>query len=127
MMKRPFLLPLSSLLAGLLVGVMAVWFSVSQTQPVASLPALKSGYTVSILETGTKVGFFSMQPRYQILISLKNSPYGHSTDLSLYNFDEDMSRYLQQSIVTESTEGITFTQASGHTLFVPRRWYVGGR
>ncbi|MFB9245591.1 hypothetical protein IV454_27485 [Massilia antarctica] len=127
MMKRPLLLSLFSLLAGPLVGAIAFWSAVSQRQAVTTLPALESGYTVSILETGTEVGLFSAQPRYQIFISMKASPYGHPSDLSLYNHGEDVVRYLQRSRVTESIEGIIFTQASGHTLFVPRQWYAGGR
>lgn len=62
MMKCPLLLSLFSLLAGLLAGAIAFWSAVSQRQAVATLPALESGYTVSILESGTEAGLFALCP-----------------------------------------------------------------
>lgn len=104
-----------------------VWLMKSKETPLYIYPQLRHGITLEVMEEGTRLTFLRAEPRYVLHISRKRSSYGHDVDISLYNYDEEMIAYLRKGRVVEDDNGITFTQASGHAVFVPRQWYEGGR
>lgn len=103
------------------------WLMKSKAAPLFVYSQLRHGVTVEVLEEGTRLAFLRAEPRYILHISRRQSPYGHDVDISLFNFDEELITYLHRGRVTEDGQGITFTQASGHSIFIPRKWYEGGR
>ena len=114
-------------LLGLIAALGSCCLITTNKSPIYTYPKFKSGYAVIIQESGARFGLFSIHPRYSLRISQNRGLTGHDFDVTLLNADEDIRAYLAQGRVVENAEGITFSQPSGHSVFVPRQWYVGGR
>lgn len=111
---------------GTVIAILLSFIRVEGT-PLFTYPELRHGITVKVMKDGTKLTFFHIEPRYILSISRKRSPYVHEVDIPLFNFDKEMTAYLQRSSVTEDENGITFKQPSGHATFIPRSAYQSGR
>ncbi|WP_374517366.1 hypothetical protein [Undibacterium squillarum] len=110
------------------VSMMAIYlWLTSEEDPLFTYPELRHGITVKVVKAGTSLTFLHSEPRYILSISRKRSLYEHEVEISLFNFDEDMTAYLQRSSVTKDENGITFKQPSGHAVFIPQSAYEGGR
>lgn len=114
-------------LVALVAALGSCWLMTTKESTIYTYPELKSGYVVTVLESGARFGFFSVHPRYALRITPKRGRVGHDFDVSLFNTDEDVHAYLGHGRIVENGDGITFSQPSGHSVFVPRQWYEGGR
>jgi hypothetical protein len=67
--------------------------------------------------------------RYFIYVGMEagTPTYGHRIDHSFTHSVEDLEPYLERAKTTWSEEGVTFVEPSGHTLFIPKEWFLGGR
>ncbi|QGZ42381.1 hypothetical protein [Pseudoduganella flava] len=99
----------------------------SYEKQLYEFPLGGSEYRVTLLRSGAELTLLSVRPRYKLRIARKLGATGHELDVPIFDFDDDVIAYLNRSQITESGEGITFNQPSGHTLFVPKRWYEAGR
>ncbi len=53
--------------------------------------------------------------------------YGHFIEFSFHPGGDDVAAHLRKSSVEWSAEGVTFNEASGHRLFIPKQMFIGGR
>jgi hypothetical protein len=53
--------------------------------------------------------------------------YGHFIEFSFHPGLEDIDSHVKKSIVEWSDGGVTFKEASGHVLFIPKDMFIGGR
>ena len=53
--------------------------------------------------------------------------YGHFIEFSFTNGLDDTDTHIKKSVVEWSDAGVTFKEASGHTLFIPKEIFIGGR
>jgi hypothetical protein len=69
---------------------------------------------------------FTLDRRYYLVIG-RTPLYGHFKEYSFTSVFEDIESYIKKSNVEWSVEGLTFIEKSGHRLFFPKDWFVGGR
>lgn len=72
---------------------------------------------------------FHVGRRYFLYVGMDagTPTYGHQIHYSLNNSVEELEPYLARATVAWTTEGVTFTEPSGHRLFVPKASFLGGR
>lgn len=52
--------------------------------------------------------------------------YGHEVEFSFHP-SEEFETYIKKSNIEWSDAGVTFKEASGHILFIPKEMFTGGR
>jgi hypothetical protein len=72
---------------------------------------------------------FHRQPHYVIYVGHDSGihGYGHYLEFSFHPDYEDLETHLKKSNLEWSVEGVTFREASGHRLFIPKAMFIGGR
>lgn len=72
---------------------------------------------------------FSVSRRHFIYVGIEagRPTYGHMIDFSFHQETMPLEEHLDRSSVLWTEEGVTFYEASGHELFIPREMFVGGR
>jgi hypothetical protein len=67
--------------------------------------------------------------RYFIYMGLdfEQTGYGHMIDYGFHPGTAALDDHLARSSVEWTEAGVTFYEASGHVLFIPRQMFVGGR
>lgn len=127
-------------LAGMAVMALGAWavtrpsLRVVQTwvQP-ADAPAYDAfgPYQLSVVEADLDwSGFpFRVERRHFIYVGLglEATGYGHRLDYGFHPLGTSLARHVAQSQVTWTAQGVTFTEASGHQVFIPARLFVGPR
>jgi hypothetical protein len=87
-------------------------------------------YCVSVLEGSLDWRGFplSVGRTYNIAVTQgTQTDHGHLLDYRFTNVLENVETYIQRSSTEWTPEGVTFIEADGHRLFVPREVFVGGR
>ena len=87
-------------------------------------------YKLVVLEGPVKWTDLAFPHRYELFVGKAadtGAAYGHRVDFSFHPGNEAIEAHIQHSRVVWDTAGVTFHEASGHRLFIPRRMFVGGR
>jgi hypothetical protein len=90
-------------------------------------------YFLSIIERDVNWTYFPLnwERHYEIYVGGESGipGYGHFIEFSFHpGFDDvDVATHLKKSIVDWSDAGVTFKEASGHILFIPKDMFIGGR
>jgi hypothetical protein len=54
--------------------------------------------------------------------------YGHYLEFSFHpSGADDLETHVKKSNIEWSESGVTFKEASGHILFIPKEMFIGGR
>ena len=69
---------------------------------------------------------YTLGQRYYLVIG-STPTYGHYKEYSFTSGLEDIDTYIKKSELEWTAEGLTFKEKSGHRLFFPKEWFVGGR
>jgi hypothetical protein len=86
-------------------------------------------YTVSVIEGAINWGILGTSRRHYLFIGrgTEAPSYGHYLDYTFHSGFEEVDEYIGRSTVEWKPEGLTFVEASGHRLFVPKAMFIGGR
>jgi len=86
-------------------------------------------YELYVMEGGLNWTLFGTERRYYLFIGrAEGEPsHGHAIDYSFHPGGTDLAAHIQASKVEWSDDGVTFVEASGHRLFVPKKMFIGGR
>ena len=88
-------------------------------------------YFISVVEGDIDWSSFPVtwERHYQIYVGREDSKpsYGHFIEFSFHNGFDDTDTHIKKSVVEWSDAGITFKEASGHVLFIPKEMFIGGR
>jgi len=87
-------------------------------------------YFINIVEDNIYLGNlpFTVSRNYFIYVGTESSvvTHGHIKRYS-FEYNQNISRYLDECRVHWTMEGVTFKEPGGHTLFIPRDSFTGGR
>jgi hypothetical protein len=88
-------------------------------------------YCFSVAESDLDWRGFPLNVRRRCFIYIgveaEQPAYGHMLDYSFQVDGRPLEEYLQQSAVEWTSDGVTFREASGHVLFVPKAMFIAGR
>ncbi len=88
-------------------------------------------YTLSVIKGRRKWNVLSLESHYCYYIFIGSSTeapeYGHYHDYSFSPGPEDIETHIKASKVEWNDDGLTFIEASGHRLYVPKKMFIGGR
>jgi hypothetical protein len=88
-------------------------------------------YFVSVLERDINWTYFPLnwERHYQLYVGRESEApaYGHFIEFSFHPGFDDLGTHLKKSTVEWSEAGVTFKEASGHKLFIPKMMFIGGR
>jgi hypothetical protein len=123
---------------GVIVSFVAIWYLNSRTdriiqqwhQPKEIEYKSFDPYTLSVVEGALDWSrLLSLPHRHYLFIGRgTDAPsYGHYLDYTFHPSIDDLDAHVRQSQVEWTPEGLTFVEASGHRLFVPKAMFVGGR
>jgi hypothetical protein len=86
-------------------------------------------YTLSVIEGAIDWNNLSFPRRHYLFIGrgTESPSYGHYLDYTFHAGFEEVDAYIGQSTVEWTSDGLTFVEASGHRLFVPKSMFIGGR
>ena len=76
--------------------------------------------------SGCGMWAYTLRRRYYLVIGHAPS-YGHYKEYSFSSVLEDIETYIKKSELDWSEQGLTFKEKSGHRLFFPKEWFLGGR
>ncbi len=87
-----------------------------------------NGYCLYVGESSLDWSRFPyiLRRRYYLVIGHTPS-YGHYKEYSFTSVLEDIETYIKKSELDWSELGLTFKEKSGHRLFFPKEWFLGGR
>lgn len=124
-------------LVAVCVTVLVLWFVTrSSNRVIATWPQPEAGtdgsrYYATVLEGQVDTRGFplSLGRRYVLYVGRESGEpgYGHFVDISFYPGGEDIEEHIGRSSAEWQEDGLRFTSASGHVLFVPEEMYTGGR
>ena len=87
-------------------------------------------YFINIVEDNIYLGNlpFKAPQNYFIYVGTGSEEvtYGHIKRYS-FEYNQNISRYLDECRVHWTMEGVTFKEPGGHTLFIPRDSFTDGR
>jgi len=87
-------------------------------------------YSLSVLEGSLDWRFpLELPRRYVIFVGRGNDApaYGHFCDFTFHPGGQDMESHIRASTVEWSPEGVTFQEHEGKRLYIPKRFFIGGR
>ena len=88
-------------------------------------------YFLSVVERDVNWTYFPLnwERHYEIYVgSNSGTPtYGHFIEFSFHPGFDDVGAHVKKSTVDWSDAGVTFREASGHVLFIPKDMFIGGR
>ena len=88
-------------------------------------------YFLSVLERDVNWTSFPLnwERHYEIYVGRENGVpgYGHFIEFSFHPGYEDIESHVKKSTVEWTDDGAIFKEASGHTLFIPKDMFIGGR
>jgi hypothetical protein len=128
---------LSLLLAVPLSCAGAVWLNTSPDTVLLELrqpptPDYQSfgPYSVYVLEGPREWATLEWPRRHRLFVGrsgLGTPDYGRWLDYSFHTGGTDVNEHIQKSTAEWTPEGVTFVEATGHRLFIPKEMFVGGR
>ena len=87
-------------------------------------------YFFNVVKDNVDLGHlpFTVSRNYFIYIGKESNDvtYGHIKNYS-FEYNNDIEEYLSLCSVQWSQAGVTFKEPSGHTLFIPKKSFIGGR
>ncbi|MGM0623974.1 MAG: hypothetical protein ACQESH_08170 [Campylobacterota bacterium] len=87
-------------------------------------------YFVNIVKDNIDLGHlpFTIPQNYFIYVGKESTEvtYGHIKNYS-FEYNQNIIEYLDLCTVQWSPEGVSFKEPSGHTLFIPKKSFIGGR
>jgi hypothetical protein len=93
-----------------------------------------SPYYLSVVELDWPWNLVGTRTSYGIYAGKnEDTPdHGHFIDFTFYydkddHLYEDITQVIKKANVEWTPEGITMTMSSGHQLFIPQRYFTGGR
>ena len=88
-------------------------------------------YFFSVVERDVNWTYFPLnwERHYLIYVGRENEmpAYGHFIEFSFHPGFDGLDTHLKKSTVEWSDAGVTFKEASGHILFIPKEMFIGGR
>ncbi len=86
-------------------------------------------YTLSVIEGAVDWYKLPFARRHYLFVGRgSDAPdYGHYLDYRFTRGYGDTDAHIAKSTVEWKPDGITFVEASGHRLFIPKAMFVGGR
>jgi hypothetical protein len=88
-------------------------------------------YFLTVLERDVNWTSFPLnwERNYEIYVGSDNGipGYGHFIEFSFHPGYEGLDSHMKKSTVDWSDAGVTFKEASGHVLFIPKGMFIGGR
>ena len=88
-------------------------------------------YFLSLVERDLNWTYFPLnwERHYEIYVGDESGipGYGHFIEFSFHPGVDDLATHLKKSTVDWSDAGVTFKEASGHILFIPKDMFIGGR
>jgi len=88
-------------------------------------------YFLTVLERDVNWTSFPLnwERHYEIYVGSDNGipGYGHFIEFSFHPGYEGLDSHMKKSTVDWSDAGVTFKEASGHVLFIPKGMFIGGR
>ncbi len=88
-------------------------------------------YFLSVVEGDVNWSSFPLtwERHYEIYVGRETGKpsYGHFIEFSFHPGFDDIDAHIKKSTVEWSDKGVTFNEASGHTLFIPKDMFIGGR
>lgn len=124
-----------SLLLALIITFVLHWPSMKIVAQWSQPVNLKYGsfdpYYLSVVESDIdwRTFPFGSERNYFIYVGReKEDPsYGHWVNFSFHAGYEDIETFIKKSDIKWSNKGVTFATASGHTVFIPKKMFIGGR
>jgi hypothetical protein len=87
-------------------------------------------YFLNIVEDNIDLGHlpFTAPRNYFLYIGKENDEvtYGHIKNYS-FEYNDNIDEYLNGCEVEWTSKGVTFKESSGHSLFIPKKAFIGGR
>jgi hypothetical protein len=86
-------------------------------------------YCLSVVEGSREWSNLEFPRRHYLFIGRGTAApgYGHYLDYTFHPGYEDVDAHVARSSVEWSPEGVTFIEATGHRLFIPKAMFIGGR
>jgi len=88
-------------------------------------------YFLSVIERDINWTYFPLnsERHYEIYVGRENvaPAYGHFIEFSFHPGYDGIDSHLKNSTVEWTDAGVTFKEASGHVLFIPKDMFIGGR
>lgn len=135
--KRRVLVTLVAAMFGLLVAVVATSYLTTPSnrvikqwhQPKDVDYQSYDPYTLSVVEGEIEWYLFGFKRRHYLFIGRGSEApaYGHYLDYTFHPGSGDIDAHIGRSTVQWAPEGLTFVEATGHRLFVPKVMFIGGR
>jgi len=87
-------------------------------------------YFLNVVEDNIDLGHIPFTaPRNYFLYAGKESDkvtYGHAKNYS-FEYTSSIDKYLNECEVEWTSKGVTFKEPSGHSFFIPKKVFIGGR
>jgi hypothetical protein len=89
-------------------------------------------YYLSVVEGKVEWSFFlpGWERHYYLYVGRSSGEpdYGHFVEFSFHPSGvDDLETHVRKSNIEWSETGVTFKESSGHTLFIPKEMFIGGR
>ena len=135
--KMMVVIVVSAFLASLLTSLLFIWLQRPSLKIVKSWKQSElisynsfDPYFFNVVTGNIDLGHlpFTVSRNYFIYVGKESNDvtYGHIKNYS-FEYNDDIEEYLSLCSVQWSQEGVTFKEPSGHTLFIPKESFIGGR
>ncbi|MBL8796275.1 MAG: hypothetical protein JNM56_20415 [Planctomycetia bacterium] len=86
-------------------------------------------YALSVVEGALDWNLPRLRRRHYLFIGrgTEAPSYGHYLDYTFHPGGKDIDTHIGRSTVEWTPDGVTFVEATGHRLFVPKAMFIGGR
>jgi hypothetical protein len=89
-------------------------------------------YFLSVIERDVSWTSFPLnwERHYEIYVGNENGAsggYGHFIEFSFHPGLDDVETHVKKSNIEWTEAGVSFKEASGHVLFIPKEMFIGGR
>ena len=86
-------------------------------------------YVLAVVEGARDWATLGWPRRYYIFVGRSNGVpgYGHYLDYTFHPGYENAEEHIRNSLVEWNKDGVTFIEATGHKLFIPKKMFIGGR
>jgi hypothetical protein len=127
--RRIQLLFWGALTLGLSCLFSLVWLTLLYSRSNAIvLESCDASYCVRVVEGLTERRLLTSEQLYELQLSRKGSPdYGYVVRHSFAWHGFDTAATIRASKIEWSSAGMTLTEPTGQSLFVPQKLYAGGR
>jgi hypothetical protein len=114
-----------------------IWLNLSPHRVVIELPQPPTPdyqsfgpYSIYVMDGPREWGTLEWPRRHHLVVARSgfNPPEpGHMLDYTFHARGDDVNEHIRKSSTEWTPEGVTFVEATGHRLFIPKAMFVGGR